>query len=67
MRSFNKAFVKTHDFFLEKEMTTASIFLPGEFRGQRNLVGYSPWSHKELNMTEVMQRACMQRDMMISY
>ena len=22
MRSFNKAFVKTHDFFLEKEMTT---------------------------------------------
>ena len=28
------------------------IFLPGEFHGQRNLVGYSPWGHKELDMTE---------------
>ena len=24
----------------------------GEFRGQRNLAGYSPWSLKELDMTE---------------
>ena len=22
------------------------VFLPGEFHGQRSLVGYSPWSHK---------------------
>ena len=28
------------------------IFLPGEFHGQRSLVGYSPWSHKELDTTE---------------
>ena len=28
------------------------LFLPGELHGQRNLVGYSPWSHKELDMTE---------------
>ena len=28
------------------------IFLPGEFHGQRNLVGYSPWDHKESDMTE---------------
>ena len=27
-------------------------FLPGEFHGQRNLAGYSPWDHKELDMTE---------------
>ena len=27
-------------------------FLPGECHGQRNLVGYSPWGHKELDMTE---------------
>ena len=27
-------------------------FLPGEFHGQRSLVGYNPWSHKELDMTE---------------
>ena len=28
------------------------IFLPGESCGQRSLVGYSPWSLKELNMIE---------------
>ena len=27
-------------------------FLPGEVHGQRSLVGYNPWSHKELDMTE---------------
>ena len=33
---------------LEEEMETHySIFLPGEFHGQRNLVGSSPWGHKE--------------------
>ena len=24
------------------------VFLPGKFHGQQNLVGYSPWGHKEL-------------------
>ena len=28
------------------------VFLPGESHGQRSLVGYSPWSHKELDVTE---------------
>jgi len=28
---------------LEKGITTHSIFLSGEFHGQRSLVGYSPW------------------------
>ena len=28
------------------------VFLPGEFQGQRSLVGYSPWGHKESDMTE---------------
>ena len=27
------------------------VFLPGESHGQRGLVGYSPWGHKELVMT----------------
>ena len=31
------------------------VFLPGKFHGQRSLVGYSPWGHKEPSMTE---RAC---------
>ena len=26
------------------------VFLPGKFHGQRSLVGYSPWDHKELDM-----------------
>ena len=29
-----------------------SVFLSGEAHGQRNLAGYSPWGHKELDMTE---------------
>ena len=28
------------------------VFLPGEFRGQRKLAGYSPWGCKELDTTE---------------
>ena len=28
------------------------VFLPGGFHGQRSLVGYSPWSHKESDTTE---------------
>ena len=28
------------------------VFLPGEFHGQRSLVGYSPWGHQESDMTE---------------
>ena len=36
---------------LENDMETHSVFLPGEFHGQRSLVGYSPWGHKESDMT----------------
>ena len=28
------------------------VFLPGKSHGQRSLVGYSPWGHKESDMTE---------------
>ena len=37
---------------LEKEMATTPVVLPGEFHGQRSLASYSPWDHKELDMTE---------------
>jgi len=33
------------------------VFLPGESHGQRSLVGYSPWSRKELDMTERLSTA----------
>ena len=36
---------------LEKEMSTHSVFLPGEFHEQKSLVGYSPWACKESDMT----------------
>ena len=28
------------------------VFLPGEFHGQRSLMGCSPWGHKESDTTE---------------
>ena len=34
------------------EWQPTSIFLPRKFQGQRNPVGYSPWSRKESDMTE---------------
>ena len=38
--------------FLEKKMAAhISILQPGKLHGQRSLVGYSPWSCKELDMT----------------
>ena len=37
---------------LEQEMATTPVFLSGKFHAHRSLVGYSPWSHKELDMTE---------------
>ena len=33
------------------------VFLPGEFHAQRSLVGYSPCSHKELDITEATEHA----------
>ena len=33
------------------------VFLPGESHGQRSLVGYSPWGHKESDMTKWLSTA----------
>jgi len=40
------------------EWLLTPLFLPGEFHGQRSLVGYSPWSHKELDTTERLTISC---------
>ena len=37
---------------LEKEMATIPVLLPGKSQGQRSLVDYSPWDHKESETTE---------------
>ena len=35
-----------------REWQPIPVFLPGESHGQRSLVGYSPWGHKESDTTE---------------
>ena len=35
-----------------REWQPTTAFLPGEFHEQESLEGYSPWSRKELDMTE---------------
>ena len=47
---------------LEKGMATPPVFQPGEFHGQRSLVGYGPWDHKESDTTE--QLTCTHTDKM---
>ena len=37
---------------MEKEIESHLVFLHGEFRGQRSLVGYSQWGRQESDMTE---------------
>ena len=40
------------------EELSTTVFLPGEFHGQRSLVGYSPLGHKELDVTAATEHAC---------
>jgi len=35
-----------------KKQQPTPVFLPRKSHGQRSLVGYSPWGHKELDTTE---------------
>ena len=35
-----------------RERLPTPVFSPGEFHGQRRLVGYSPWGCKELDQAE---------------
>ena len=35
-----------------REWLPTPVFLPGEFHGQRTLVGYSPWGQKESDTAE---------------
>ena len=35
-----------------REWLPTPVFLPGEFHGQRSLVGYIPWGRKELDTAE---------------
>ena len=37
---------------LENGRQPTPVLLPGEYHGQRSQAGYSPWGHKQLDMTE---------------
>ena len=39
-------------FLWRRKWQPTPVFLSGKSHGQRSLAGYSPWGHKELDMTE---------------
>ena len=39
---------------LEEEKQPAPVFLPGGSHGQRSLMGYRPWGHKEWDLIECL-------------
>ena len=41
-----------------REWQPTPVFLYGEFLGEGNLAGYSPWSHKESDTTERLMHMC---------
>ena len=42
------------------------VFLPGESHGQRSLVGYSPWCHKESDTTETNTNRVMAKSLIVT-
>ena len=38
--------------YWRRQWQPTSVLLPGKSHGQRSLVDYSPWDHKELDTTE---------------
>ena len=42
-----------------KKWQPTPVFFPGESHGQRSLVGYSPWGHRESDTTEATEQALM--------
>ena len=51
---------------LEEGMQTTLASLPGDSHGQRSLVGYSPWGHKESDTTDQLTLSLPQTILMYS-
>ena len=43
----------------KRKWQATPVPLPGESHGQRSLAGYSPWGHKQSDMTEVTEHTGM--------
>ena len=54
-----KSVLKTRLAQWRRKWQPTPVLLPGEFHGQRNLVGCCPWGSTELDMTEATLHACM--------
>ena len=52
---------------LEEEMATHSSILARRIHGQRSLVGYSPWGHKESDMTEATEHTAANIQMHVHF
>ena len=50
-----------------RERQPTLVFLPGEFHGQKNLVGYSLWGRKELDTTERLHSLTHENVLLICY
>ena len=46
-------------YFWRRKWQLTPAFVPGESHEQRNLVGHSPWGHRELDTTIVTLHTCM--------
>ena len=50
-------------FSRRRKWQSTPVFLPGKSHGDRSLVGYSSWSHKESDMTELLSTHTASLDM----
>ena len=55
-RNTQRNIIKPQEMIWRREWQPTPVSLPGESHGQRSLVGYSPWGHKELDTTERLTR-----------
>jgi len=47
-----QVFLRVRKSLWRRKWQPTPVFLPEKSRGQRSLVGYSPWGHKESDTTE---------------
>ena len=46
-----------------REWLPTPVLSPGAFQGQRSLVGYSPWGHRESDMAEWLSLSLSRKDL----